>query len=135
MSVELHVYLNSHRLPTREQLLRGIQDAGYSMELAPFDSSKHAGFLPVCLDGKEAGFEYDICKVIRQDLDADDALQIGNRDLLVQLRYSGGRPIDFGAAMKFAAVLAKLSDGIFYDPQCNEYARADSVFEMIRRSN
>ena len=118
MSMELHVLLSSPKLPTVEQWQTAIQAHGFALVLDPdLNLQADAGFTPAMYKGLETGFEFDISPA--SDI-ADSYSTVGDllerRDSSANFRWESDLS-ECAAATIAAAVLATISDGIFYDPQ------------------
>ena len=57
--------------------------------------------------------------------------QVGNRDKCVSFRW-GGDLVEAAAAISCGAALAKLTDGIFYDPDADCIFTADTVLDGVQ---
>lgn len=119
MSVELHIFLQKSRLPTRGAWQQELQRYGFPVLLqAGFDPQRDSGFRPATYRNVPAGFEYyaypsrDV-EVLNQN--PHIASLLGNRDLCATFRW-GTELSGMSAALASAASLAKLSDGIYYYP-------------------
>jgi hypothetical protein len=131
MSVEVLVYIRDADLPTRDEWQRAIDAEGIDLHLDPFSPREHTGYLPAKLNGQDCGFEY-----FYQPLDAADTkdvrAEVGDRDRSVSLVCHSSE-IEGRAAMLAAAVLTKLVDGVFFDPQGGGFARGGGVFTLIEQ--
>jgi hypothetical protein len=85
--------------------------------------------MPTKLDGQDCGFEYLFQSVDRAEHE-DVLAEIGDRDRSVSFVWHRSE-IDGRAAMLAAAVLVKLVDGVFFDPQGGGFARGKGVFALI----
>jgi hypothetical protein len=130
MSVSLRVYLHEERLPSRDEWQRAIADAGISLKLDDVSTTEHSGFLPVRLDGEDCVFEFHYGPVDPEQ-DGDMLPSVGGRNRIVELVMHGGRELDSRAAMLAAAVLARQSDGILFDPQGGDLADGSEVFDWM----
>jgi hypothetical protein len=129
MSVEVIVYVCDSELPSRDEWQRAIDGEGIDLQLDEFSPREHTGFLPAKLDGQDCGFEYFFEPV--NEAEAEEVLaEIGGRDRRVAFVCHSSQ-IEGRAAMLAAAVLTKLADGVFLDPQGPVFARGDRVFAMI----
>jgi hypothetical protein len=135
MSMELHVFLRDPRVPTSEQWQQAIRDAGFDLSL---DSSlrvrEDTGFSPAVYRGKETGFEFDLCPASDvTDAYPDVVPRIGEREMVANFRW-GGDLTECAAAVIASAVLARLADGVFFDPQEGEVVSGDEAIELARRT-
>lgn len=129
MSVEVIVYLRDADLPTRDAWQRSIDEAGISLRLDEFSPREHTGFLPAALDGQDAGFEYYF-EPVEPSESEEIGEEIADRDCMASFVWHSSE-IEGRSAMLAAAVLTKLADGVFYDPQSGEFARGDDVFRLL----
>lgn len=129
MSVEVIVYVRDAELPSREEWQRAIDAENIGLQLEDFSPREHTGFLPARLDGQECGFEYSFEAV--DEWESEEVLtEIGDRDRRVAFVWHSSE-LDGQAAMLAAAVLTKLTDGVFFDTQGPAFARGDGVFAMM----
>jgi len=118
MSTELHVLLFSPKLPTVEEWQTAIQAHGFDLVLdSKLNLQADAGFTPAVYEGQETGFEFDLSPA--SDI-ADSYSTVGEllegRDHSANFRWESDLS-ECAAATIAAAVLATISEGIFYDPQ------------------
>lgn len=134
MSVNLVVYLKRDRLPNCEEWQRAVAAEGIDMTMDVVDTRTHTGFWPLRHQGQECGFEYTFGEIETIDQeDLTDLLKIvGDRDCSVDFKWHGSVE-DGRAAAIAAAVLAKLVDGVFVDPQSDESAVGAAAFELLIR--
>jgi len=130
VSVDLYVFLRDQDVPTRDGWQQAINASGVDLVLDNFNPREHTVYLPVKLNFKPTGFEYYFGSV-EQELGVVSE-RIGDRDRVISFVLHGDFT-ELKAAMWAAAVLTKHASGIFYDPQSDEYAEDDGVFEIIRR--
>ncbi len=130
MSVDLYVFLRDKDVPTRDRWQQAINAYGVDLVLDDFDPREHEGYLPVKLNGKPTGFEYYFGSV-EEEL-GDRPERIGDRDRIISFVLHSDLT-ELKAAIWAAAVLTKHTSGIFCDPQSDEYAEGEGVFEMIHR--
>ncbi len=131
MSVEVTVYLRDAELPSRDEWQRAIDAEGIDLQLDQFSPREHTGFLPTKLDGQDCGFEYFFQSVDQAEKE-DLLAEIGERDRSVSFVCHSSE-IEGRAAMLAAAVLTKLADGVFFDPQGGGFARGRGVFALIEQ--
>ncbi len=132
MSVALCVYLHEERLPSRDSWQRAIADAGITLKLDDISTTEHSGFLPIRFNGEDCGFEYYYGPVDSEQ-DKEILPSLGDRNRVVELVIHGGRELDTRVAMLAAAVLARQSDGVSFDPQGGDLVNGSEVFEWIDR--
>jgi hypothetical protein len=134
MSMELHVLLQDTRVPTVTEWQQAIREAGFDLLL---DSSlrlrEDTGFSPAVYRGNETGFEFDLWPASDiTDTYPDVASRIGGRDMAANFRW-GGDLLECAAAVIAAAALARLTDGVLFDPQEGDLASGDEAIEMARQ--
>ena len=129
MSVDLFVFIHDENLPSRDEWQRAIESADIDLVLDEFEAREHTGFLPAQLRGESTGFEYYCGSV--QEMFGEQPPEIGDRDCVVSFVLHGDTT-ELNAAMLAAAVLTKHAGGVFYDPQGDEFAEGDGVFDIIR---
>lgn len=130
MSVEVRVYLRNDKLPTYDEWQHAIEKFGFDLKFDHFTPREHTGFVPVIMNGKSCGFEFFFGSI---DDEPDEVLdQIGDRDCVVSFVLHGSLE-DLKAANLASTVLTKISDGVFFDPQSGEFAKASNVFELLQR--
>ena len=132
--MELHVFLRDSSVPTVGEWQRAIREAGFDLLL---DTSlrlrEDTGFSPTVYRGREAGFEFDLWPASEIAATYPDAAsRIGERDMAANFRW-GSDLTECAAAVIAAAVLARLTDGVFFDPQEGELASGDEAIEMARQ--
>jgi hypothetical protein len=131
MSVQLSVYLGDDRVPTFENWQSAVRDAGHDLIIDEFSPRDHLGFVPMRLNGQECGFEYFFSEVVAEEIE-DIAATVGDRDRLAEFVWHSSEH-DGRAAEIAAAVLASISDGIFFDPQSGDWARGPDAFGLVER--
>jgi hypothetical protein len=117
MSIELHIFMSSSRVPSVEELQSAIDLAGFPATLdAEVDIETHTGFWPATYKGKQTGFEFYLDPVTDL-LEAYPhvAPKVGDRAKCATFRW-GGHLLEMCAALSTAAALAKLTDGIYFYP-------------------
>jgi len=135
MSMELYVLLRDSSVPTSPQWENAIREAAFDLSLnATVSIRDWTGFLPAVYRGVKTGFEFDVS-------DASDitdtypgvAEQIGDRDVSANFRW-GGDLRECVAAVVASAALAKLCDGVLYDPQEGTFHTGDEALETARQT-
>jgi len=132
VSVELHIFLEPSRLPTRDRWQHELQRAGIPLVLQPpFNPQLDSGFCPATYRNAPAGFEYYAYSARDVAVLADNphiVSHLGNRNLCATFRW--GADLDgMSAALAAAATLAKLSDGIYYYPDDGIIYGADEALQ------
>jgi hypothetical protein len=134
MSIEIHVLLKNSNIPSVAQWQQAIHAAGFDLMLDhTFSVREHSGFLLATYKGIETGFEFDLSN--NSDIIStysDVVAHIENRDLSANFRW-GGRLTECVAALIASAILAKLSDGIVYDPQSETFETGDEALRSVRQ--
>jgi hypothetical protein len=133
MSIELHLFVQDSKIPSRDAWQQAIEEAGIPAVLYPtLDLRTDSGFSPTMYNGQESGFELYL------DLAANYfesyphvAEQAGNRDMCISFRW-GGDFIENNAAISCGAALTRLVDGIFLHSETSEFFTAANVLEGIR---
>jgi len=133
MAVALIVYIHDSEIPSRDEWQRALDEVGTHLILDQFSPREHMGFLPAKLGGQESGFEYF---VQRAELPGDDQTraEIGDRDRMVSFVCHSDR-LEGRVAALAAAVLTRIANGVFFDPQGGEFATGDSVFALIEQED
>lgn len=134
MSVDLMVFLKREKLPTRGRWQKAIDAEGLGLSLDEVDTFSHTGFWPAKLNGKDSGFEYLFGNSEPQDTDDDPeelTRVIDDRDCAATFTIHGSLD-ELQAASIAAAALAKISDGVFVDPQSGEFAIGAGAFPLLQ---
>jgi hypothetical protein len=131
MSVKLCVFLLAESLPSHSAWQFALDRSELDLKLDPISTREHAGFVPTVLNGAECGFEYYFDELSPEE-SAEVRSAIGARNRVITLRTVGGRENDLRAAELAAAMIAELSDGVFYDPQSGDLVQANGVLEWLR---
>lgn len=134
MSLELHIFMHDARIPDRAAWQQAIEQAGFPTVLYPtLDVRQDTGFSPTTYAGESTGFEFYL-EPATDVLEAYPhiAERIGTRDMAASF-YWGGDLMEMAAALSAGAALAKLTDGIYFDPQGDVVCSADEAMETTRR--
>lgn len=133
MSVELHVLLRRAQLPDAAQWQAEIDRLGFDVRLDPdFNAATHSGYLPVTLNGGDSGFEFDVGPASEIAETYPDCVQLsGGRDCSANFCW-GGDLDELACAMIASAALARLCDGVWFDPQEGECHDAAGAIEAAR---
>ena len=118
MSMELHVLLSKSRLPNVRQWQAAIDALGFDVKLDPTLSlDADAGFCPAKFKGRDGGFEFSIwpASEIAETYPEFEA-EFEGRDSSANFRW-GGDLNGMACALVASAALAKVSDGVWFDPQ------------------
>lgn len=134
MSIEVHIFLNDSRVPSREAWQHAIDDMSFPTVLdTELNVREQTGFSPTIYAGQSTGFEFYLDPT--QDILSSYshiAERIGDREKCVTFRW-GGDLTEMAAALSAAAALTKLADGVFYYPDDDLVFGADEAVETIRR--
>jgi hypothetical protein len=130
MSVELTVFLRKEELPTRDRWQQAIDSEGLDLKLEMVDTTTHTGFWPVLLNKRECGFEYGFNPVDRGEV-TDIQAVLGNRDHSVSFVWHSS--MQDGEAAAKAAAVAKITNGVFFDPQSGETAQGADAFQLLSK--
>jgi hypothetical protein len=133
MSMEIHIFMEDSRVPSREAWQQAIEAAGFPAVLyQSLDLRKDTGFSPTAYNGQESGFELYLDPAASYlESYPHIAEQIGGRDRCVSFRW-GGDLVEAAAAISSAAALTKLTDGIYFDPETDRVFTADVVLDGIQ---
>jgi hypothetical protein len=134
MSVEIYVFVGKSRIPDRATWQAEIEHLRFPLALhANFDPSRDSGYRPVEFRGKPSGFEFFLDST--QDLIVGLphlAPKVASLDVCASFRW-GGDLSEMFSALAAAASLAKLTDGVFYDPQDDSVSSAEDAVANLRR--
>ncbi len=117
----IYVFLRDAALPTVQDWNRAIKENGFNLVLDSFDLRNDDGYLPAWLRGEESGFEWYLEPVANMDEDPEMdppflfKAFIGDCDLAASLKFISQANEDVTSSIA-AAVLAKMTDGVFWDP-------------------
>src|SRR5688572_27971977 len=118
MSVELVVYLRRDQLPTRDGWQAVLDAEGIDLRFNDVNTVTQTGFWPMKLGAVDCRFEYWFDRI--EDEEPDEILgALGDRDHRATFVFHSSLD-DCRAASFPASVLAKLANGILYDPQGGE---------------
>lgn len=127
------VFLNRADVPARKALQEAIDGLGFKLTLddgyAPF---KTAGYLPCTLDGEDAGFDMRF-QDVAPDLSPVLKSGIGNRDIAINLRWSGD-PREQLAALGVSAALAQKFGAVAHEPDSTELLSFDQLMAKARKA-
>ncbi len=122
VSMELHVFVASAEVPGREKWQERLDASNFPTVLAEaFDPAADRGFVPVTFGGAATGFEFSLGDASSITAAYPHAVQrIGGRDLCATFTWSGAVD-ELASAFSAAASLADLADGVYFDPQDDEF--------------
>jgi hypothetical protein len=132
MSMELHVFVDDSRVPTREQWQQAIADAGFPAVLySELHLRRDSGFSPTTYNQQNSGFElYFDDAASYLEAYPHIAEQVGSRGKCVSFRW-GDDLVEAAAAISCAAALTRVTDGLYFDPECDRILAADSAVEGV----
>lgn len=118
MSMELHVLLSKSRLPDVGQWQAAIDALGFDVKLDPsLKVESDMGFLPAKFKGRDSGFEFNVSPASEiTDTYSEFTNEFAGREVSGNFRW-GGDLNEMACALVASAALAKLSDGVWFDPQ------------------
>lgn len=134
MSMELHVLIAESRLPDRPQWQEEIDALGFDLKL---DSSllqlrESTGFLPCTLQRRKSGFEFCIWEATAiSETNPELKEKFLGRDLSANFRW-GGDLVEMACALIASAALAKLCDGVWFDPQEGVCLTSDEAIDQTK---
>ena len=134
MAVELHVFLQDQKIPTRDTWQRQIELLEFPTELDPsLDVRRHSGYRPSIFRGASTGFEFYL-EPADGILDAYPHIRhlVASRNRCATFRWSGD-PSECGAALCAAAALANAADGIYFYPDDDLLYDPAEAVEATRR--
>lgn len=133
MSVELHIFLQDSRLPSRDAWQQAIAQLSFPAVLeSSLDLRKDTGFVPTTYKGQSTGFEFylesaaDILSSYPHI-----SLKAGSCDMCATFRW-GGDLTECAAALSAAAALTAIAQGIYYDPEADTIFDANEAVEATR---
>lgn len=133
MSVVVCVFLRDAELPRFEDWQHALDEAGSGLRLEDISPRGHSGFWPALLNGQACGFEYSFGPIDPNSED-DFRIHIGDRDCVVDFVWHGSE-FDMRAGLQAAAALAKLTDGVFFDPQDGGFAHGANVYQLLQQQD
>ena len=134
MSLELHIFMQDTRVPSREAWQQAVEQLGFPTVLYPMlDVRKDTGFSPTTYKGQATGFEF-ILEPAADILSSYSHItpRVGSRDKCATFRW-GGDMTECAASLSAAAALTKLTDGIYFYPDDDIIYDADEAVEATRR--
>lgn len=133
MSMELHVMVDDSRLPNLRRWQETIDALGFDLKLDPSLSVRdNRGFLPCTFKGRQSGFEFDI-------FPASDIVEtypefghrFSGRNASANFRW-GGDMVEMACALVASAALARLCDGVWFDPQEGACSNPQEALEQVK---
>jgi hypothetical protein len=134
MAVELYIFVEDSRLPSRDAWQQTIQELGFPAVLdRSLDLRRDTGFTPTNFRDQATGFEFSLDSATEVLSSYPHiAKRVGGRDKCVTFRW-GGDLLECGAALSAAAALAKAADGIYFYPDDDLCYEAEEAVATIRR--
>jgi hypothetical protein len=133
MSIEIHV-LFAGRLPSTAALAQCFDELGFPLAFRSDADTleRHKGYLPMTLRGEKSGVEFDTYDE-RSDVEevAGDAID-AQFTRSANFRF-GGDEKELAVALCFAAALAKLVNGVVFDPQEGELQAIEEAIDIARK--
>jgi hypothetical protein len=134
MAIELHIFMQDSRVPSREIWQQAIEQLGFPAVLvASLDVRNDTGFSPTSFRGQSTGFEFYL-EPAADILGSYShiAPRVGSRDKCATFRWSGDM-MECGAALSAAAALAHVADGIYFYPDDDIIYDAAEAVTATRR--
>src|SRR5205823_49885 len=106
MSMELHIFMQDSRVPSREDWQRAIEQLGFPTVLdSSFDIRRDRRFIPATYQGEPTGFEFYL-EPATDVLSGSPHItpKVGDRDKCVTFRW-GSNETECAAALSAAAAL------------------------------
>ncbi len=138
MAMELHVFFRGE-LPSKTELSQAIEELGFPLSIAPSEQSldQHTGYMPMLLNGKETGVEFDVVNgrlaiednIGRERMDEIDP----GFDRCANFRFVGDWN-ELLCALCGAAALAKLVGGVVYDEEHDVLRTIEAAIDEARRT-
>lgn len=132
MSMEIHVLLHG-RLPSKAALNRCFRELGFPLSFPRVTGSleQQEGYLPMRLRGTESGAEFN-CFDSRKRVEEIAGKRI-DPNFTPGANFRWGASAEEGfVATCFAAALAKLTDGVVFDPQVGSVLTVDETVANAR---
>jgi len=134
MALELHIFMQDSRVPSRDAWQQAIEQLGFPAALEPsLDLRRDTGFRPTSFRGQSTGFEFAL-EPAADILSSYShiAPKVGSRGKCATFRW-GGDIAECGAALSAAAALTKLTDGIYFYPDDDILYDADEAVAATQR--
>ncbi len=129
MSVELHIFMQDSRVPTRDAWQQAIEQLGFPVVLEPSLDPRHdTGYRPTSFRGQPTGFEFYLEAAAGVLSSYSHVVpRVGDREKCATFRW-GGDLKECGAALSAAAALAQITDGVYFYPDDDiVYGAAEAV--------
>lgn len=117
MSVHLDVFLKRSKLPTFAAWSEAIAKESFPLSFSQsVDLTQHVGYLPAAYQGEESGFEFSVSDIAESDELPDPVRSLSpDADAVAAFRFHETH--ECLSATAAAAVMAHITDGVFFDPQ------------------
>lgn len=134
MAIELHVFIESDKVPTHSTWQQAIAGLGFPATIqGPFNPRTDTGFRPVIYAGHSTGFEFYLESAEQIAAPYPRVSRtLGNRNACATFRW-GGDQNEMSAALAAAATLTKLADGIYYYPDDDILYTADEAVRATKK--
>jgi hypothetical protein len=131
--MELHVLADDSRLPDARRWQDGINALGFDVKLDPTLSVREQrGFLPCTFKGQQSGFEFHIwpaSDILETYPEFEERLSGCNTS--ANFRW-GGDMVEMACALIASVALAKVSDGVWFDPQEGVCLTASEALAQVK---
>ena len=137
MSAAIQVFLRNTNVPVVNEWNSAIKAEGFDLILDWFDLRSDDGYRPATLSGEESGFEWYLSPVATTEEQPQCPFKahIGACDLRAQLVFTSYANEEKAAAIA-GAVLAKLTDGYYWDAEMdNRFLQGDEAIAAARKLN
>lgn len=133
MSIEIHV-LFAGKLPSTAALTQSFGELGFPLAFSSGadELEQHKGYLPMTLCGEKTGVEFDTYDE-RSDLEEIAGDGIDPQFTRTANFRLGGDEKELAVALCFAATLAKLVNGVVFDPQEGEVQAVEQAIDIARK--
>jgi hypothetical protein len=136
MALELHVFIDSDKVPTHAIWQQSIASLGFPATIQePFNPRTDTGFQPATYSEHSTGFEFYL-ESAEQVAAAYPRVchTLGNRNACATFRWSGDLN-EMSAALAAAAALTELAGGIYYYPDDDVLYTADEVVRATKKDS
>jgi hypothetical protein len=138
MAMEVHVFFRGE-LPSKPALTQVMQELGFPLSIAPSEQSleQHNGYMPMLLNGKETGVEFDVFSgrlAIEDNVGRERMGEIDPAfDRCANFRFVGDWN-ELLCALCGATALAKLVNGVVYDEEHDVLRTIEAAIDEARRT-
>lgn len=128
MSVDTFVILSDERLPSVAEWQRALDVATIDIRLDLIDDLRqYTGYLPAMFDGVDSGFEWYYGEAM--DIFGRRPGSVGDRTHAINLVTHSDEHEGL-CALYAAGVIAKMTDGLFFDDDAGVFVPGDRAIEM-----